>query len=385
MTMDREEIHRDILKRLLSLRGDVVSKVRLVSRLYNDELLGGTSTASTYFFIPDLHLVSREADDTYRFTYHRLESTRFINRSVLLDRVCSVMLDFWNSLPPGRSLKTVQLGDFVDLWRENEYAQDDVTGLVARILDDYPEARKRLVRRGDQSLEPEIILGNHDMKMSASTELKRARRALPCRLGGQTPLLVTHGDLFDDLETVVENELQEWFVEHFGPVVPPTVYRLDRTTDRTNGQIGGSEGSAPLVIEHADQSVGLPDWVNVWVTVSPCEEETLKRSHKLLPRALEYAAGLRKGKQKYLKKMELSDAFPALRTMVIGHSHFARICVHRDAKKSENDLVLVDAGAWIEYARFGSEKVPSCQIGILCGGDMRIYQLDPHESLYQEG
>jgi hypothetical protein len=42
-------------------------------------------------------------------------------------------------------------------------------------------------------------------------------------------------------------------------------------------------------------------------------------------------------------------------------------------------VVLMDCGAWIESCRFAGERaaVPSCQVGILCGGDARIYQLDP--------
>jgi flavin-dependent dehydrogenase len=39
-------------------------------------------------------------------------------------------------------------------------------------------------------------------------------------------------------------------------------------------------------------------------------------------------------------------------------------------------------GEWIDYARFGKKVVPSWQIGVLCGGDMRVYQLDPYKRLY---
>jgi UDP-2,3-diacylglucosamine pyrophosphatase LpxH len=381
--MNREEIHRDILRRLLALKGEVVERIRLVARLFNDELLGVRSVARIYLFIPDLHLVSRPADEAYQYTFLKLEPDRFIQRNVLLDRVCGTMLDFWNDLPQGRFLKTVQLGDFLDLWREKEFAQDDITGLVARILDDNPEARRRLVRRGTESLEPDILLGNHDLKAGESNELKRARRAFTYKAGTGSPILVTHGDLFDGLETLLDDELQEWFVEKFGPGVSASQYVLDRTIDRQDGQLGGSEGAASIVIEHEDDDVGLPDWMNVWVTIAPSEEELLTQSHRLLPTALEYARGLRSGLQPYLDKMGLATALPDLRTIVIGHSHHARICIHRDREDSANNLVLVDCGAWIEFSRFGADIVPSCQIGVLCGGDMRIYQLDPHERLFQ--
>ena len=377
--MNREEIHRDILRRLLALKEDVVARVRLVARLFNDELLGSRSVARTYLFIPDLHLVSKAADKEYQYTFLKLEPDRFMQRNMLLDRLCKAILEFWNDLPKGRSLKTIQLGDFVDLWRENEFARDDITALVARILDDNPEARRRLVRRGAGSMEPDILLGNHDLKMVESIELKRARRSFTYRVGKIIPLLVTHGDLFDRVETLLDDELQEWFVEQFGPGVSASQYSLERTISRQDGQIGGSEGAAPIVIEHEDEDVGLPDWVNVWVTIGPSEEKFLTESHRLLPKALEYARGLRAGTKPYLDNMDLASPLPDLRTIVIGHSHFARICIHRYKEDPTSNLILVDCGAWIEYSRFSDQLVPSCPIGVLCGGDMRIYQLDPIE------
>jgi hypothetical protein len=109
----------------------------------------------------------------------------------------------------------------------------------------------------------------------------------------------------------------------------------------------------------------------------------LPQSQGLLPKALEFAAGLRAGSPDHLRAIELASALPELHTIVIGHSHQARICLHHDAHDPGNNLVLVDCGAWIESAQFGDAVVPSCQIGMLCDGDMRIYQLDPHARLTQ--
>jgi hypothetical protein len=48
MTMSRTDIHREFLALLLGLRDDrKIRQVRIVARLYNDELLGGDSTATT--------------------------------------------------------------------------------------------------------------------------------------------------------------------------------------------------------------------------------------------------------------------------------------------------------------------------------------------------
>lgn len=381
--MNREQIHRAIVRRLLSLRGDCVERIRLIARLYNDELLGGDSPARTFLFFPDLHLLSAQGRQKYRYGFERLEGDRYVQRNVLLDRVCGTMLDFGKKLPSGRSLTTVQLGDILDLWREIEVPLDDVTGIVARILDDNPEVRKRLVGVGKTSLHPDVLIGNHDLRMNQSIELRRARRAVAYPIAGKRTLLVTHGDLFDTVEIATPDAVVEWAIEKFGRGALPGTNTLDRTTERSSEGIGGPHGSPPIDVDDEASSDLFPDWVNVWVTVAPCPEEELERSHGLLPVALMYAKGLRAGTARYLRWMGLRSGLPDLRTMVIGHSHHARICIHRDRNTPENGLVLVDCGAWLEFSRFGGSTVPACQIGVLCGGDMRIYQLDPHARLYR--
>lgn len=380
--MTRQEIHRDLLRRLLALRGRQVDRVRLVSRLYNDELLGGDSPARTFVFFPDLHLLSKSGQEKYRYGFQRLEQDRYVQRHVLFDRVCGVILNFRNALPSGRSLMVVQLGDMLDLWREIEQPQVDVTGVVARILDGNPEVRKRLVRTGKESLYPDVLVGNHDLRMGQSIELRRARRAIPYAIGQKRTLLVTHGDLFDTLEIATHDAVVEWAIERFGRGATPGTNTLDRTQERRETGVSEPHGSPPMELDDETDSDLLPDWVNVWTTVAPCSEEALERSHGLLPVALMYANALRRGTKRYLDWTRLRSSLPDLRTMVIGHSHFARICIHRDRDTPENGLVLVDCGAWLEFSRFGDSAVPACQIGVLCGGDMRIYQLDPHESLY---
>lgn len=379
--MSREKIHRGILRCLLSLRGRSVERVRLVSRLYNDELLGGDSIAPTFLFFPDLHLLSQRGEQRYRYGFQRLKKNRHVKRNVLLDRVCETMVKFRKET--GLSLKTVQLGDIIDLWRETKRREKDVKPFVGRILDDNPEVRRRLVRPGPKSLRPDILLGNHDLRMNQSQELGRARRAIPYRIGNKRSLLVTHGDLFDTVETGLPNRVKEWGVDRLGPSVSAKKYTLDRTKERKRHGMIGPHGPPPMVLKSEADNHVLPDWVNVWMTVAPCPEELLERSHNLLPLALEFARGLREGTERYLRWSRLESRLPQLRAMVIGHSHRARICVHQDREKPENGLVLVDCGGWIEFSRFGETTVPSCQIGVLCGGDMRIYQLDPHRSLYR--
>jgi hypothetical protein len=75
--MDRADIHREFLALLLGLRDDrKIGQVRLVSRLYNDELLGGAASDTTYVFIPDLHLVSAAAERRYKYGFRKLTPKR---------------------------------------------------------------------------------------------------------------------------------------------------------------------------------------------------------------------------------------------------------------------------------------------------------------------
>jgi UDP-2,3-diacylglucosamine pyrophosphatase LpxH len=64
-----------------------------------------------------------------------------------------------------------------------------------------------------------------------------------------------------------------------------------------------------------------------------------------------------------------------LKTVVIGHTHHARIAVRED----NGDLfTLIDCGAWIENCSVDGSSdnmMPNAQIAALCGNEARIYQL----------
>ncbi len=385
--MTAEEVHREIVARLLSLRegpNPVVARVRVLSRLYREDLLGGDATSRVFAFFPDLHLMSREGDADYRYGFRRLDPARWVRRGRLLDEVGRVLIEFWNGLPAGRTLRAVQLGDFLDLWRESERGTASTEEVVRRILDHNPEARRRLVRRGPESLEPDVVLGNHDRRMNESAELRSARRAFAYRVGAEWSLLATHGDAFDPIEERLPDKLKEQMVEWFGPLADGGRYVVDRTGERRPGHPFGSQGEAPITLDSPDDALQLPDWVNVWAVGSSSSEDDVTGCHELLPWALRSAAGVRSGDAAALAKLGLAQGLPALRAIVIGHSHHPRICIYRDPRDSSANLVLMDCGAWIEESVFEDATVPSCHLGVLVGGDARIYQLDPHGSLVSD-
>jgi UDP-2,3-diacylglucosamine pyrophosphatase LpxH len=384
--MNRQAIHRRFLEMLLALRGEgLVTGVRLVARLYHDELLGGASVANTYVFIPDLHLVTATAQRRYRYGFTQLRPGVSVSRPELLHALGDGLMDLRAELPSGRRLTSVVLGDFLDLWREDNAVGEDVTAMADRILAEFPDIEDLFVRTGSDSLNARLLVGNHELwgKQGAfdAIPLTRARRSHVLTVGSSSSVLATHGDRFDPLETTLPDEVQEYFVENFGPLVNGSTHQLDRIAQGSQASpASGPQGDRPRLIEDADQGELLPDWVNVWATHHNATPEEIRNSHDYLPAVLNCARKLRKGNHQALKYLGLEGYGPLvdLRVVLIGHTHHARISVHIDAMASANNLVLVDCGAWLGSCRLGSgTATAACQIGVLCGGDVRLYQLDP--------
>ena len=283
--LTRGEVHRLVLEKLLALRGECVQEVRLVSRLYNDELLGGDATNDVFFFVPDLHLVTAAGDASFRYGFLRSDERVRVRRDVMLDHLCEAMLDVWNALPSRQVVRTVQLGDFLDLWREAELGQSGAA-VATRILADHPVVQRRLVRRtGNDTLAADVLLGNHDPRAGDSPSLSFARRSIAYDVGGAFTLLATHGDRFDDLENLAPDDLQEQMVEWFGPLATAGTYQLDRTLGSQPGGVEGSQGPPPAVMQRATDADHVPDWLNLW-TVRSRGAADRQAAHELLPEAL---------------------------------------------------------------------------------------------------
>jgi len=291
-----------------------------------------------------------------------------------------------DTLADDSRLVTVALGDLIDFWREENEPNEDVTSMAGRVFGEFPDVRDLLVKMGAGSLRAWLIYGNHEAwdqdGAVDSIPLTRARKSHLLDVGKSTPILATHGYTFDGLETMLPARLKEFFVERFGRLASGTKYQLDRRADSAEATANsGPRGDPPQIIEDIHHAELLADWVNVWATNQFAGPDDLQRSHSFLPAVTELAGGLRQGRQSALDEMDLGDEgpLPDLRAVIIGHTHHARISVNKDTAAPERDLVLVDCGAWIESALFVGERaaVPSCQVGILCGGDIRIYQLDP--------
>jgi UDP-2,3-diacylglucosamine pyrophosphatase LpxH len=381
--MDREEIHAEILKVLLALRDDAkASQIRIVARLFNDLLLGGDSVAPVLVIIPDLHLLCRSGDEAYHYGFGRLDAAHRIDRAALLSSLLDALKLLQEKVDGQLGdgvFRIIQIGDFLDLWREYEREREGVEALVDRVITDHSGIWQKL-----RDVGADLMVGNHDDEGPDSATLRSALLARPVKVGTKRNVLITHGHLYDPVEqgAIAKLHLNEWFVERFGPAASPKSYLVDRTAGGQTNDAGGSEGASPRIIRQATDGLALPDWVNVWITLMPRDAARLAEGHELLPGALDLVRGVRSGKKSVLNSVELNSAMPELSTLVMGHSHHPRICIYRDASDPDQDLVLMDCGAWLENSQFApGDCVPSCNLGVLCGGDARIYQIDPHPSL----
>lgn len=392
--MERLEVHRRLLETLFALRAaGRISQVRLVARLYEDNLLGGASTNEAFVFLPDLHLMSAESQKRFQYGINQLAPGRTVPRSAIFNAVTERLVRLREDLADSVNLVTLALGDIVDLWREDTSKQEDIGAVVQRALRDFPEVDERVVTFGPASLRARLLIGNHELFGQKggwnSAAFTRAKRSHLLAVGSKRPLLVTHGDLFDDLEVTLPDKVQAYFVREWGRKVKGATCKPDRR-DQAKDATANSlpQGGPPTVLKDLDGVDMLADWTNVWVTNQRAKPAELKPSHKYLNKTLAAAGQLRAGQPKALGEFGLDGQGPLtdLRAVVIGHSHHPRLCVHRDLANPENNLVLVDCGAWIGSSRFRTDRpeapketvdVPSCHLGFLCGGDVRIYQLDP--------
>ncbi|MBI5368796.1 MAG: hypothetical protein HZA54_17300 [Planctomycetes bacterium] len=410
MARSADSIHAELLHRLLALAGAAgyhgagaarpcLSAVRLIARFCDEDLVGAGDDPTVYVFFPDFHLVESATASRYRFGFDTSGQGAVVDRAAILEALCEHLLGFRGTLEDDQELRVVHLGDFVDLWRDPP-ATTGIPAKVASILRDHPVAHRRLVTRRPASgrsggtLSADFLRGNHDLDADRAPLLSHARRAFAYERDGRRSLLATHGDLFDLIERKIPEGVRRWAVKSIGPEVAATRYPIDRTRDqrRATGReegrdrpppdppANGPDGRPPLTLRQAP--TWLPTTLNIWVTTEAAREYTQSWSHVLLPIALDCARGLRHGVAEILQKMDLRApadraGLPDLRVLVVGHSHRPCICVHEDADDPHQNLVLVDCGAWIETSEFADGDVPSCHLGILCGPDIRLYQLDP--------
>ena len=191
--LEELKAHRFLLESMLEIES--IESIKGVARIYNSKI-GNENTDRIYLFIPDLHIVSRKLREK-RFEYGFNHERVFVD---LLRKLRDIRLG-----TEKYAITVCQLGDFVDLWREN--VNDPVD-----ILSDFQG-----VRDYSDAIDARFLLGNHDVDIAKIPRMSprwHFRLFFPDE--DQPKVYVTHGDVFDWIEKLPDR-LQKWAVHHFSP------------------------------------------------------------------------------------------------------------------------------------------------------------------------
>jgi hypothetical protein len=317
----------------------VASSVRLVASL-RDERLNFGSPDDLRVFIPDTHVVSRAT--RLKYSYGTNDGDLLAD---VLTRLAGLKVRGQN-----RTVAVYQMGDFLDLWREEPIADVRVDA-ASRIIADHPTLMHAFF---NPALKTRFLLGNHDVDLAWWPNFVAWERRffLPPRGSTRPSGLALHGDILDWRELMPDAPAQ-FFVYFCSPFVGPSDHDLRdvRTViARQNHKLDFSQRIAGPA-GHGD--VVSLDGLAARHNLSG--HELFNQAHALTQRA-NRTYGL------------------DLRFMVIGHTHHARIAIH----ESDDDFfALIDCGGWLEDAfdqRGG--RYPNQTLAVLSNNEARIYQIE---------
>lgn len=359
-------------KVLTDLLAAFPEEVFLVGR-YEDAALGLGDALRV--FIPDLHWMSRWR--AMRFTGGYEFNGRSAASGVPLFGTLLDLLEDWKD--GDESTEVYQLGDAFDLWREVASADETAQSAYDRVRSDVfvrPLA-DRLVALGTK-----FVRGNHD------AWLKSTEHALPSledaySVGG---VEVAHGDEYDSLERTLPDDVQVFFVQVATAVKPRKL------------RVGAFRKSAVRKLASflaLRERPGFPR--DLYPTVEPegalpierlSDVPELAKSWQLHldVRAFSHGSG-RYNDFEHIDYLAFGDDVWRREAThasdhslyVIGHTHHARLLV--DRTPLGKPLVIMDCGGWIEWCRVMPKPgetavaVPSAQLGVQQGNEVRVYQL----------
>lgn len=368
-----------------------LSEVWLVSRLYDQWSLKGASTEPSVF-IPDLHLMTADSRVMFKYHFDLVSDGRAVERSVLLPALLH-RLSLLRQPPTGASFRVIQLGDYLDIWREPPQKRKHMKQLVNRMKKD-----NLAVVNGLAACAADVVAGNHDVALRKNG-LGEHKTSIPLGNGPDNQLLALHGDMFDRYLTWLPDDWEMAALNsRFARGVRATTYELDRSDEsgfKRSKRTNPEQNPGPVLVKKLQDLQGLPETVNVWKVKFNNEYEypdpALSDAHELayyaslmmVPLGLGVAVDGRGDRLKYGGFKPGVSHFPNLRGFVVGHSHKPRIVVHEKYDGGKFDEVrsfaLFDCGAWLEECQLGPKlkPVPSCHVGVLADSDFRIYQLTP--------
>ena len=333
---DELDAHKFLLEAMKGIES--IESVKGVARVY-DPRIGNKNTERIYLFFPDLHIITRKLREK-RYEYG------FNHEWVFVD-LLKKLLDLRRK-QDRYALSVCQLGDYVDLWREN--VKDP-----KKIYSDFQGVWDYLY-----DLNSWFILGNHDVDLARVPRLSplwHFRLFFPDE--DEPKVYVTHGDVFDWIEKLPD-DLQRWAVHHFSPKEakpPKKLKKMVKFKKKNSHRLDPTQVFKIGSLEEVKTDSGLDDIPH-------------GTSHRFLEKCYE-----RVDKMNKEKGLNLTSA-------VVAHTHEPAISVLDEPNRF---FVIMDCGSWQgKYQEAESEPKANCQIGVICGNDFRVYQLDPNTEISRQ-
>lgn len=324
-----------------------IYSIKLVARLYNPRI-GNPLTDRLYIFFPDMHLIDRQR--------RKEKDWRGFNHERMFVDVVKKLVEL-RHMPSGIAFHTAQLGDFIDTWR---IKGDEPQG----VLEDFGGITWSLFRGGTNSLNTKFVIGNHDARLAGKPLLSsRAYMRLFFPLTPEPKVYCTHGDLFSSIEALPD-DLQEFFVYHTtGTFIEDLFHKLsgDKRDKVLKNLVKIREKTCRKTDDFTTMDIDTPQ--PMLFTRDLADEINIKADHQFLEPCRDW-----------VQKINTERNFK-LNAAIIGHTHKAGITV------DNNGFTIMDCGAWVGDYQANGRSIPCCQMGVVCGNDFRIYQLDPDEDI----
>jgi UDP-2,3-diacylglucosamine pyrophosphatase LpxH len=309
-----------------------------------------------FIFLPDCHLLAK------------VDSDKYPNTHFVLDAEYRRLVDALVALKAAHrgEVAITHLGDLFDIWRARGKATDK--GKADRVASQYSDVLEKLINGPPGGLRADILAGNHDYVLHELSEWNWPRFRIlenpDPRLGD---VLILHGDQFDWLERLLDDKFQAGVVR-LATWVSAGKHELDQQQQDAVEEVNKSvpQGDKPVGAPTTDFPAPLPDPLGAL----PAMHNVVTWS---VATARTAAAHFYKGARQLA--LELKHHGHDIRLVVVGHTHSARIVM--GDRGDRVPLVLLDCGAWLGQCRLDPSDpwVPSAQVGVLVGNDVRIYQL----------
>ena len=325
---------------------------------HKDETLGFPEEEA-YVFIGDIHLLTKNDAKKYpkkQFVQPKDFTTFLASLKELKER--------WTD-----NFKVYQVGDLFDVWRALGEGSEEKK--VDDIFLDFEDMGDMLKSDPPFGADTTIIAGNHDYALHKLPDWYAPRLHTIKDIEGKDRILVIHGDILDPIEKfpdwikalavrIAKGAKSDGYIIDEADKDEKEVVEFNKKIVSGEGKIG--LGSQELIEDDSSRDHFKSAPYNVIDGDKLPEDDRRLRFYKS---AKELALKLR------------TEHALDIRTIVIGHSHYARVI---KGDRGDGELFsLVDCGAWYGKCRLGRTQgypwIHCGQIVILTENEFRIYQL----------